>query len=93
MVENHFADRPVAWDPAERQTAARLWLVLERLGDDGRIYALRVVEGRELAEIAAATNLSISTVRRRLSRVTKRMERLAAYDGSAAESFAYAAAV
>ena len=93
MVENHFGDRPVAWDPADRQTAARLWLVLQRLGDDGRIYALRVVEGRELAEIAAATNLSISTVRRRLSRVTKRMERLAANDGPDASVYDYAAAV
>jgi RNA polymerase sigma-70 factor (ECF subfamily) len=85
MVENHFADRPVAWDPAERQTAARLWGVLERMGDDGRIYALRVLEGRELAEIAEATKLSISTVRRRLSRVSKRMERLAASDGHVPE--------
>jgi RNA polymerase sigma-70 factor (ECF subfamily) len=80
MVESHFGDRPVFWDPAERQTAARLWSVLEQLGDDGHIYALRVIEGQELAEIAAAVNLSISTVRRRLSRVTKRMERMAQTD-------------
>ena len=92
MVENHFADRPVAWDPADRQTAARLWTVLEGLGDDGKIYALRMIEGRELAEISELTNLSISTVRRRLSRVGKRMERLAANDGHFPEVFAFAAA-
>jgi RNA polymerase sigma-70 factor, ECF subfamily len=80
MVESHFGDRPVHWDPAERQTAARLWTAIEQLGDDGHIYALRVIEGQELAEIAEAVNLSVSTVRRRLSRVTKRMERLAQSD-------------
>jgi DNA-directed RNA polymerase specialized sigma24 family protein len=36
---------------------------------------LRVVEGRELAEVAEKMNLSISTVRRRLNRVVKRIER------------------
>jgi RNA polymerase sigma-70 factor, ECF subfamily len=93
MVENHFADRPTGWDPADRQTAARLWVALERLGDDGKIYALRIIEGRELAEIAQVTNLSISTVRRRLTRVSKRMERLAANDGQAPEVITFAAAV
>ena len=80
MVESHFADRPVDWDPASRQTATRLFVVLSRLGTDGQIYSLRVLEGRELAEIATITELSISTVRRRLARVTKRMERLASSD-------------
>ena len=80
MVESHFGDRPVDWDPANRQTASRLVVVLSRLGDDGEIYSLRVIEGRELSEIAAQMDLSISTVRRRLARVTKRMERLAAND-------------
>jgi RNA polymerase sigma-70 factor (ECF subfamily) len=93
MVENHFADRPAGWDPAERQTAARLWGALERLGDDGKIYALRMIEGRELAEIAEVTNLSISTVRRRLTRVSKRMERLATTGDQSPDVFAYAAAV
>lgn len=80
LVESHFGDRPVDWDPANRQTATRLFVVLSRLGTDGQIYSLRVIEGRELAEIAALMELSISTVRRRLARVTKRMERLAAND-------------
>jgi len=92
MVENHFADRPTGWDPAERQTAARLWGALERLGDDGKIYALRIIEGRELAEIAQVTNLSISTVRRRLTRVSKRMERLAANDDQSPEVITFASA-
>jgi DNA-directed RNA polymerase specialized sigma24 family protein len=79
-VETHFGDRPVDWDPANRQTASRVFVVLSRLGTDGQIYSLRVIEGRELSEIAALMELSISTVRRRLARVTKRMERLAAND-------------
>jgi RNA polymerase sigma-70 factor, ECF subfamily len=80
MVESHFGDRPVDWDPANRQTATRVFVVLSRLGVDGQIYSLRIIEGRELSEIAAQMELSISTVRRRLARVTKRMERLAAND-------------
>ena len=51
-----------------------------------------MIEGRELAEIAQATNLSISTVRRRLTRVSKRMERLAAIGEQSTDVFAYAAA-
>jgi hypothetical protein len=35
-----------------------------------------VIEGRELAEVASTMNLSISTVRRRLGRVVKRIERV-----------------
>jgi RNA polymerase sigma-70 factor, ECF subfamily len=80
LVESHFGDRPTDWDPANRQTAVRLFVVLSRLGADGQIYSLRIIEGRELSEIAALMELSISTVRRRLARVTKRMERLAAND-------------
>jgi hypothetical protein len=38
------------------------------------------------------TNLSISTVRRRLTRVSKRMERLAAHDGQAPEVIDFSAA-
>jgi len=38
------------------------------------------------------TNLSISTVRRRLTRVSKRMERLAANDGQSPEVITFAAA-
>lgn len=75
MIENHFREDVRGWDPERRQTATRLVQLLEDLGRDGMIYTLRVVEGRELAEVAATMNLSISTVRRRLNRVVKRIER------------------
>ncbi len=76
MIENHFREEGRGWDPERRQTATRLVQLLEDLGRDGMIYTLRVVEGRELAEVAATMNLSISTVRRRLTRVVKRIERV-----------------
>ena len=76
MIENHFRDDGHGWDPERRQTATRLVQLLEDLGRDGIIYTLRVVEGRELAEVAATMNLSISTVRRRLNRVVKRISRV-----------------
>ena len=75
MIEDHFREDGRSSDPESRQTATRLVALLEDLGPDGQIYALRVIEGRELAEVATAMNLSISTVRRRLGRVVKRIER------------------
>lgn len=77
MVENHFAERTVHWDPVAHHTAARLFDVLDGLGADGRIYALRVLDGEELADIARKMGMSLSTVRRRLARVTRRMARCA----------------
>jgi RNA polymerase sigma-70 factor (ECF subfamily) len=75
MIEDHFREDARSWDPESRQTATRLVALLQDLGPDGQIYALRVIEGRELAEVATAMNLSVSTVRRRLGRVVKRIER------------------
>ena len=75
MIEDHFREDARSWDPESRQTATRLVALLQDLGPDGHIYALRVIEGRELAEVATTMNLSISTVRRRLGRVVKRIER------------------
>ncbi len=76
MIEDHFREDGRVWDPERRQTATRLVQLLEQLGPDGQIYALRVIEGRELAEVATTMSLSISTVRRRLNRVIKRIERV-----------------
>jgi RNA polymerase sigma-70 factor (ECF subfamily) len=76
LIEDHFREDARGWDPESRQTATRLVALLQDLGPDGQIYALRVIEGRELAEVASTMNLSISTVRRRLGRVVKRIERV-----------------
>ena len=76
MIEDHFREDVRSWDPERRQTATRLVRLLEELGPDGQIYTLRVIEGRELAEVATTMSLSISTVRRRLGRVVKRIERV-----------------
>jgi RNA polymerase sigma-70 factor (ECF subfamily) len=76
LIEDHFREDARGWDPESRQTATRLVTLLHELGADGQIYTLRVIEGRELAEVASTMNLSISTVRRRLGRVVKRIERV-----------------
>lgn len=83
MIENHFRESGIAWDPERRQTATRLVELLHNMGRDGMIYTLRVVEGRELAEVASKMNLSISTVRRRLNRVVKRIERVSGQEPAA----------
>jgi RNA polymerase sigma factor (sigma-70 family) len=76
LIEDHFREDGHGWDPERRQTATRLVQLIDELGVDGRIYTLRVIEGRELSEVAATMSLSISTVRRRLNRVVKRIERV-----------------
>jgi len=75
MVENHLRGYDDTWKPESRDEAIRLLSRLESLGLDGRIYALRIIEGLDLVEVSDAVGLSISTVRRRLARATKRVER------------------
>ena len=54
-----------------------LYDTIDRLSvRDRTIYVLRYIEGLEQAEISAAIGLSISTVRRRLERLTKRVTSL-----------------
>ncbi len=61
-----------------RESLRVTYAVLDRLGVDERIaFALRFIEGLELAEIAAACGVSFNTVRRRLARAEKRFLALA----------------
>jgi RNA polymerase sigma-70 factor, ECF subfamily len=85
-VEDHL--RPdesagTAWDPARRHAAMKMVRVMEELGRDGEIYALRAVAGCELQEIAQITGLSLSTVRRRLVRASRLLERRFVEEGFA----------
>jgi hypothetical protein len=51
--------------------------VIDRLRlTDRTIYILRFVEGLEQAEISELVGISVSTVRRRLERLTKRVNSL-----------------
>jgi RNA polymerase sigma-70 factor (ECF subfamily) len=64
-------------DPEAREAIVHLYDTIDRLSvRDRTIYVLRYIEGLEQAEISAAIGLSISTVRRRLERLTKRVTSL-----------------
>jgi len=72
-----FASRAVArtWAEAMRCT----YLVLNDLPTDERIaFALRFLDGMELAEIAAVCRTSVATIKRRLRRAEERFLRRAA---------------
>lgn len=65
--------------PELRQAVEAFYSVLGKLGVDERIvFALRHVEGMELTEVAWATQLSHSTVKRRLRAAEARFTKLAA---------------
>lgn len=68
-------DRAAAADDSEARAALRrLYAVLDRLDDAGRlIFVLRHIEGLELVELAAALGTSLATTKRRLAKVTGRV--------------------
>jgi RNA polymerase sigma-70 factor (ECF subfamily) len=71
-VEAIVADEDV------REALRVTYLVLDRLGADERIaFALRFIEGLELADVAAACRVSLNTARRRLARAERRFVALA----------------
>jgi RNA polymerase sigma-70 factor (ECF subfamily) len=64
-------------DPEQRHAISRLYGMMDRLADaDRNAYALRFLEGLELAEIAAVMKVSLSTVRRNLRRASSRIDEL-----------------
>jgi len=74
------ADQERRWEPAElgsdpeaRQALRESYALLDELPIDERIvFALRFIEGMELAEVAAACDVSLATVKRRLQRAERR---------------------
>ena len=60
-------------DPVARETLRAVYGVLNRMPADERIaFALRYIDGMELAEAAAACAVSLATIKRRLSRAEQR---------------------
>ena len=72
-------DRP---DPSEGRAAlARLNAILDDLEPESKLlFVLRFVEGEELTAIAAATDLSLATVKRKLAKVEERVHERARHD-------------
>jgi RNA polymerase sigma-70 factor (ECF subfamily) len=68
-------------DPEAREAVLRLYDTIDKLNvRDRTIYVLRFIEGLEQAEISDAIGLSVSTVRRRLERLTRRVNSLMTAD-------------
>jgi RNA polymerase sigma-70 factor, ECF subfamily len=73
-------------DPEAREAMARLLALLGRMrAPDREMFVLRQVMGLEQSEICDATKLSISTVRRRLRRLQRRIEILTHADPALAD--------
>ena len=61
-----------------REALRATYSVLDRIPADERIaFALRVVDGMELTEVAAACDVSLATIKRRIARARKRFTVLA----------------
>lgn len=69
----------------ERRVLRRVKVALDRLAVDERLcFTLRHFEGLELTEVAEATGLSLSTVKRRLARAQRTFETLTRADAEIA---------
>ena len=86
-VDGTLPDRAGGEDDGEARAALRrLYAILDRLDDDGRlVFVLRHIEGMELTEVAAALGTSLATVKRRLSKVTARVLAMIAREPALAE--------
>jgi RNA polymerase sigma-70 factor (ECF subfamily) len=68
-------------EPETRQAIVHLYRVIDRLNVmDRTIYVLRYIEGLEQAQISEALGVSVSTVRRRLDRLAKRVNHMMSRD-------------
>jgi RNA polymerase sigma-70 factor (ECF subfamily) len=88
-------DRAQPWATPDLQDAAgAVYRIFERMPEDERLpFALRMLEGLSLEEVAAACGMSLATARRRLVRGERRFfklareyEALSAWCGPAADS-------
>ena len=74
-------DRVVYPDADAREALVRFYRILDRVNAvDRTAFALRFMEGLELGEVAAATGMSLATVKRRLGRVWVRVSLLVERD-------------
>ncbi len=71
--EDRYEPAASALDVEGRRALRAFYTVLGRLPADERIaFALRFVDGMELTEVAAACQVSLATIKRRLSRAESR---------------------
>jgi RNA polymerase sigma factor (sigma-70 family) len=73
-------------DPENREAILHFYRLIDRLSvTDRTIYVLRYIEGLEHASIGETLGISVSTVRRRLALLSKRVNRLMSADPVLAE--------
>jgi RNA polymerase sigma-70 factor (ECF subfamily) len=77
MGSDEMPEVPVPpMDPQSREALRRFYAILDRLGSQERAaFALRHLEGMTLEEIAEALGISLATVKRRLERAARTVER------------------
>jgi RNA polymerase sigma-70 factor (ECF subfamily) len=81
LGDNIIRPATTEMDPEAREAILRLYDTIDKLNvRDRTIYVLRFIEGLEQAEISEAIGLSVSTVRRRLERLTRRVTSLMTAD-------------
>jgi RNA polymerase sigma-70 factor (ECF subfamily) len=73
-------------DPEAREVIVHLYGIIDRLRlKDRTIYILRYIEGLEHTQISQTLSISVSTVRRRLARLSRRVGQLVRADAVLAE--------
>ncbi len=74
---------PNAFDPETDEAVRATYRVLDSLSTEDRlVFALRYIDGRELADLAVLCESSVSTIKRRLSRATERFAKSARREAS-----------
>ncbi len=77
--EERYEPAAIAFAPEARQALRAVYRVLDVLPTDERIaFALRFVDGMDLTEVAAACDVSLATIKRRLVRSERRFVAVAA---------------
>jgi RNA polymerase sigma-70 factor, ECF subfamily len=65
-------------DSADREALRATYAILDKLSIEERtVFALRVIDGMELKEVATACDCSLATVKRRMARAEARFVKLA----------------
>ncbi len=73
--------QPGASDPEARRAVKRLYEVLDKIDDRGRMaFVLRYLEGYELTEVAEALGCSLATTKRALAKAQERVNAMVKRD-------------
>ncbi len=81
LPPEELPEAPTHADPDGQEACRHTYRVLDAMrAEDRVIFALRYIDGRELAEVATLCDLSLSTTKRRLERAEARFLRAARRD-------------